>query len=111
VSQKNENADHFLKEATADAKEIYDRLVNAFPEGTTKLEIDPVVKRVNTIRFGEEEEFLHKVCSKFIHPTSLVLENPEGTILNDGYRKVFAVKVIFYAWGLIETFHTISWIE
>jgi hypothetical protein len=111
VSEGGDEAARFLKEATTDAKEIYDRLLKAFPEKTTEGEFEPVLKRVNTTRISEEEEFLHKLCSKFVHPTSLILENPTGTILNEDYRKLFAVKVIYYAWGIMEMFHTIDWIE
>src|SRR6266481_4764490 len=54
-----------------------------------------VLKYVNPTRIDDDEELLWKLCSKFIHPTSFVLDNPENTILNEGYRKVFAVKVLF----------------
>jgi hypothetical protein len=111
VSQEDAKADHFLKEAITDSKDIYDRLVKAFPEEATELEFDAVVKRERTSTHGEEEEFLYKICSKFLHPASLVLGDREGTILNEDYRKIFAIKVIYYAWGIMEMFHTIEWIK
>jgi hypothetical protein len=111
VSQENEKADHFLKEAITDSKDIYDRLLRAFPEDTNELEFDSLVKRVKTSTRGEEEEFLYKICSKFLHPTSLVLGDRAGTILNEDYRKIFAIKIIYYSWGIMEMFHTIEWIE
>jgi hypothetical protein len=111
VSQGNDNAKHFLEEANTDSKEIYERLLKAFPEETTPYNVPPVVKRVNPTRIDDDEELLWKLCSKFIHPTSFVLDNPENTILNEGYRKVFAVKVLFYGWGILEMFHPINWTD
>jgi hypothetical protein len=109
VSQGNDKAKHFLEEANTDSKDIYERLLKAFPEEATPYNVPPVVKRVNPTRIDDEEELLWKICSKFIHPTSFVLDTPETTILNEGYRKVFAVKVLYYGWGILEMFHPINW--
>jgi hypothetical protein len=111
VSEGNENAKHFLEEANTDSKEIYEKLLKAFPEETTPYNLSPVSKRVNPTKIDDEEELLWKICSKFIHPRSFVLDNPETTILNEGYRKVFAVRVLYYGWGILEMFHPINWTD
>jgi hypothetical protein len=111
ISQSNDKAKHFLEEANTDSKDIYERLLRAYPEETTPYNFPPVAKRVNLTRIDEKEDLLWKVCSKFIHPTSFVLEAPETTILNEDYRKVFAVKVLYYGWGILEMFHPINWID
>jgi hypothetical protein len=111
VSQGNDKAKHFLEEANTDSKDIYERLLKAFPEETTPYNVPPVVKRVNPTRIDDEVELLWKICSKFIHPTSFVLDTPETTILNEDYRKVFAVKVLYYGWGILEMFHPINWTD
>jgi hypothetical protein len=111
VSQGNDKAEHFLEEANTDSKDIYERLLKAFPEETTPYNVPPVVKRFNPTRIDDEEELLWKICSKFIHPTSFVLDTPETTILNENYRKVFAVKVLYYGWGILEMFHPINWTD
>jgi len=80
VSQGNDKAKRFLEEANTDSKDIYERLLKAFPEETTPY-------------------------------TSFVLDTPETTILNEDYRKVFAVKVLYYGWGILEIFHPINWTD
>jgi hypothetical protein len=111
VSKGNAEALHFLEEANTDSKDIYERLQKAYPAETTAYEVPPTVKRQNPARIDEEEELLFKICSKFIHPSSLVLDTPDTTIKNEGYRKVFAVKVLYYGWGILEMFHNINWTD
>jgi hypothetical protein len=111
ISQGNDKAKHFLEEANTDSKDIYEQLLKAFPEETTPYNDPTVVKRVNPTRIDDQEELLWKICSKFIHPTSLVMDTPETTILNEGYRKFFAVKVLYYGWGILELFHPINWTD
>ena len=98
-----------MEEANSDSKDLYDRLLKAFPNETTLYSLPPTPKRLNPTRIDDEEELLWKVCSKFVHPASFVLDSPETTILNPAYRKVFAIKVVFYGWGIVEMFHTINW--
>lgn len=111
ISQGNDKAKHFLDESNADSKEIYEHLLKTFPGETEFYNFQPAVKRVRTTRIDDKEEFLYKICSKFIHPTSLVLDSPEATILNEDYRKQFAIKVLYYGWGILEMFHTINWTD
>ena len=109
VSQGNDKAQHFLEEANTDTKDLYERLLKTFPCEATPYSFPPAVKRVNPARVDDEEELLWKLCSKFVHPTALVLDSPETTIRNEGYREIFAVKVLFYGWGILEMFHTVNW--
>ncbi|MGA2185550.1 MAG: hypothetical protein ABSH47_21230 [Bryobacteraceae bacterium] len=109
VSENNENAERFLNEANTDSKDLYERLLKAFPNETTLVANLPGGKRVNPTRIDDQEELLWKVCTKFVHPTSLVLDSPGTTILNDGYRRLFAIKIVFYGWCILEMFHQINW--
>ncbi len=109
VSEGNDKAQHFLSEANTDSVDIYERLLKAFPRETTEYDLPARVKRVTPTRIDYEEELLWKVCSKFIHPSSLILEGPETTIFSDGYRQMFAIKVVYYGWGILERFHDIVW--
>ena len=111
ISQGNDKAEHFLQEANTDSKDIYDRLLKSFPKETTPYNFPPAAKRISPTRIDDHEELLWKVCSKFVHPTSLVLDSPETTILNEGYREVFAIKALYYGWGILEMFHTIRWTD
>jgi hypothetical protein len=111
ISQGNDKAKHFLEEANTDSKDIYDRLVKAFPDETTPYDFPPTVKRISPVRASDAEELLWKVCSKFIHPTPFVLDSPEASVFSEGYRELFAVKIVFYGWGILEMLHTIIWTE
>ena len=70
-----------------------------------------VQKRVRTIQIEGEEEALFKLCSKFLHPSALVMYDMDATILNPGHRKMFAINVVSYGWGILEMFHTIRWTD
>ncbi len=109
ISENSENAERFLNEANIDSKDLYERLLMAFPHETTLVANLPGGKRVHPTRIDDQEELSWKVCTKFVHPTSFVLDSPATTILNDGYLQLFAIKIVFYGWGILEMFHQINW--
>jgi hypothetical protein len=111
VSQGSARAEHFLNEASSDSKELYEHLLRAFPEESIAYSIPSSIKRIRPTRNSDAEELLWKMCSKFIHPSSLVLHRPELTISNEEYRRVFAIKVLYYGWGILEMFHDIIWTD
>ena len=111
VSTGPVEAARFLGEADTDSVELYRLMQKAFPEETKSIEMPEVQKRVGTERSPGEEEILFKLCSKFIHPTSLVLHDMEGTILSAEHRNLFAIKVLYYGWEIVQVFHPINWID
>ncbi len=110
VSESPAKATQFLSEATIDARELFDRLEKMVPPDTYKLEtIPPQGKRVNVEPSGARESLLWKMCSKLIHPSSWVINDLERTIHNPDQRKVFALYVVYYGWGIVTIFHKIVW--
>lgn len=110
VSDSPARATQFISEAKIDARELFDKLEKAVPAGTYQLGNIPTKgKRVPVAPSDAEEAFIWKVCSKLIHPTSLVINHPEDTIQDADQREVLAVHVVFYGWGIIRIFHTIVW--
>jgi hypothetical protein len=83
----------------------------AFPADVKSIEMPEVQKRIGTERLPGEEEVLFELCSKFIRPSSLVSHDTENTILSTDRRKMFAIKVLYYGWGIVQMFHSINWID
>lgn len=111
VSTGPVEATRFLSEADTDSVELYRLMQKAFPEDIEIIETPEVQKRIGMERVAGEEEVLYKLCSKFIHPSSLVLHDVKNTILSEEHRKMFAIKVLYYGWGIMQMFHSINWIE
>jgi hypothetical protein len=110
VSDSPARATQFISEAEIDARELFDKLEKVVPAGTYQLgSIFTKGKRVKIEPSDTDEALLWKMCSKLIHPTSWVINNPEDTIHNTDQRQVLAEYVVFYGWGIIEIFHTIVW--
>ena len=110
ISAGSEKATQFLNEASIDARELYERLEKVAPPGTYQLEA-PLIqgKRVTVAPSGAQEALMWKMCSKLIHPSSWVINDPEGTIHNADQRQVLATYVVYYGWGIITIFHDIVW--
>lgn len=51
---------------------------------------------------GKESEFLtfHKITSKFIHPTSFLVNSSQEEIQRDEYRKTFIIHILLYSWDI-----------
>lgn len=58
VSEGSDRAEHFLSEANTDSKDLYERLLKAFPKETTQYSLPATVKRVAPTRIDDEEEAL-----------------------------------------------------
>jgi hypothetical protein len=111
VSTGEEEAGRFLAEADTDSVEMYRLMRRAFPDEMPEHEIPQVEKRFRTEQNEGEEEVLFKLCSKFLHPSAFVMHDMESTILSLGHRQLFACKVVYYGWGILNMFHKIEWIE
>lgn len=110
VSESPAKATQFLCEASIDARELFDRLTKMAPPDTYQLVTPPPQgKRVNVEPSGEQESLLWKMTSKLIHPSSWVINDLENTIHSAHQRKVFALYVLYYGWGIINIFHKIVW--
>ena len=110
VSESPAKATQFLSEPTIDARELFDRLEKMVPPDTYKLEtLPPQGKRVNVEPSGARESLIWKMCSKLIHPSSWVINDLENTIHNPDQRKVFALYVVYYGWGIVTIFHKLVW--
>jgi hypothetical protein len=109
VSTGQKEAAAFLHEVNIDIGELHQKMDKAFPGALDPLPVSTAGKRIEMKRSGDEEEYDWKLCSKLIHPTALVLNQPEATIANKGNREYLAVQVLFYAWLIVNRFHDIVW--
>lgn len=109
VSKGPTEAAQFLNEANIDARQLHEKLTKAYPSEVRPLSVSIPGKLISPTRISADEEVVHKLCSKLIHPTSLVLNDPENSILNIGYRNLLAIQVLKYGWGILEMFHHIEW--
>jgi hypothetical protein len=113
VSESMDNAERFRKESDVDSKELMERLVKAMnPELITdqirELAAMDLGKRVPPKRADDQEEFIWKFCSKLIHPSSLIINNPEMTIKAIPFRQFLAIRVVTFAWRIIYNFHNVN---
>ena len=110
VSESPARATQFLSEAQIDARELFDRLEKMVPPDTYQLETTPPQgKRVNVEPSGAQESLLWKMCSKLIHPSSWVINDLENTIHSPQQRKLYALYVLYYGWGIVSIFHKLVW--
>jgi hypothetical protein len=97
ISKSPENATQFLHESSIDARELYERLEKLDLWKGDLLELLPVKEKRITIKpSGLQESLLWKMCSKLIHPTSMVINDLDGTMHNDVQRRILAIYVVFY---------------
>jgi hypothetical protein len=113
VSQSTDNATRFLRETDIDSKELLQRFIKIVPAGTIPESINDLTaeitaKRVALQHSGNEDDFIWKLCSKLIHPTSLVLNHLEHTIKAVPFRQFLATRVVLYAWRVVYKFHDIN---
>lgn len=81
IMKSEENAGQFLAEADRDSVELYKLMRVAFGD-VPEAEFPEVAKnRIAPGGYHGEERFFYKLCSKFIHPSSLVMHDMEKTIL------------------------------
>ena len=111
VSTGPEEAAAFLREVNIDIQELHLKMDKAFPGSLQPLPTPMVGKRIELKRSNDEEEYNFKLCSKLIHPSALMLNHPEATINNQGYKEYLSVEVLFYAWLIVNRFHDLVWHE
>jgi hypothetical protein len=111
VGEGQPEASRFLAEADTDSKEVYELMRRAFPDDMLIHDVPESEKRLTTKRQNAEEEVLFKLCSKFIHPSALTMYDLQATVLSEDYRQMFALRVVFYGWGILQMFHTITWTD
>lgn len=109
VSASPANAARFLSEPDIDGRELFEKLEKIVPAGTYQLPNVPQGKRVKVETSDAEEALLWKMCSKLVHPSAWVLNDPEATIRSTEHRRLFAIYVLFYGWGIVRIFHHIVW--
>ena len=86
------------------------RWVVPFPDGIEPLPNLELGQRTQFSRANDNEGYDFKLCSKFIHPSSLMLNHPELTIRSEDNKAYLGVQVLLYAWLIVTTFHNINWI-
>jgi hypothetical protein len=102
-------AQQFLDETIIDAQELNDKMNRAFPGRIQPLPAVNFGNRISLKRANDDEEYDFKLCSKLIHPSSLMLNHPELTIDNNDHKAYLAVQVLLYAWLIVTTFHDLNW--
>ena len=113
VTESMDNAERFRKESDVDSKELMERLVKVMtPELITdqirEFAAMDLGKRVPPKRTDDQEEFIWKFCSKLIHPSSLIINNPEMTLKAAPFRQFLAIQVVAFAWRIIYIFHNVN---
>ena len=109
MSKGTTEAERFLNETIIDAQELNEKMDRAFPGVIQPLPAATPGKRISLERANDNEEYDFKLCSKLIHPSSLMLNHPEVTIDNKDHKAYLAVQVLLYAWVIVTTFHDINW--
>jgi len=92
-----------------DIRELHLKMDKASPGALQPLPTLVAGKRTELKRSGDEEEYAFKLCSKLIHPTALMLNQPEATISNQANKEYLATEVLFYAWLIVNRFHDLVW--
>jgi hypothetical protein len=111
VSKGPAEAKAFLEEANIDARQLHEKMMKAYPTEVQPLPVPIPGKLISLKRIDDDEELVYKLCSKLIHTTSLILNSPDESILNTGYRQFLAVQALEYGWGILNIFHDINWTE
>lgn len=101
----------FLDEVDIDSRQLHEKMMKAYPTEVQPLPVAIPGKLISLTRIDDDEEVVYKLCSKLIHTTSLILNSPENSILNTGYRDFLAVQALKYGWGILNIFHDINWTE
>jgi hypothetical protein len=109
VSKGSDEAARFLHEANIDARELHEKLEKAFPGGLEPLPEPIPGKRVRLERCDDEEEAHFALCSKLIHPSSILLNDLDSWLFSPEHRKVLAINVLKYGWCILNMFHDIRW--
>jgi hypothetical protein len=111
VSKGPAEAKAFLDETDIDARQLHEKIMKAYPTEVQPLPVPIHGKLISLTRIDDDEELVYKLCSKLIHTTSLILNSPDESILNVGYRQFLAVQALRYGWGILNIFHDINWTE
>lgn len=109
VSRSPDDAKRFLYEANIDARELHEKFDKAFPGELRPLPEPIQGSRIKLQERTESENADYKLCSKLLHPSSLLLSGLDEWLFNAEYRKVLAVKVLHYGWSILNIFHDINW--
>jgi hypothetical protein len=95
VSKADAEAKEFLNEANIDTRQLHEKMMKAYPTEMKPLpDTFPNGKLISLSRIDDDEEVVYKLCSKLIHTTSLILNSPDESILNTGYRQFLAVQAL-----------------
>jgi len=111
VSKGPTEAKAFLEEANIDTRQLHEKMMKAYPTEVQPLAVPIPGKLISLTRIDDDEELVYKLCSKLIHTTSLILNSPDESILDTGFRQFLAVQALKYGWGILNIFHNIDWIE
>jgi len=95
VSESQTAAGRFLAEADTDSAEMYKLMKQAFPNEMPHHDLPEVQKRIKTAPSEGEEECLFKLCSKFLHPSALVMYDMNATIQSPAYSQMFATRIVY----------------
>ena len=100
ISKGEEYVESFLRETAIDEYEIFKAIARA--DGDTGA-FPPLAvgKRISPEQSDKVDEFIYKVCSKQIHPSSWILNNRE-MLNNDDHRKLLAGTIMQHAWYVVE---------
>ena len=104
VASDEEQAERFVNESVIDVRELFELISVA-----SDPEIDAIRaaashiqgKRKTFDRDSEQDKFFWKLCSKLIHPSSLVINNA-GILLQDpNIQKRLAVRIALLGWLIV----------
>lgn len=114
VASDEKQAERFANESVIDARELF-ALVGApvDPEIDAHMAAAAHIqgKRKKFDRESEQDEFFWKLCSKLIHPSSLVINNT-GMLLDDPtIRKRLSVRVALLGWLVMNETYNINFVD
>jgi hypothetical protein len=108
ISKGPAEAARFLHEANIDLQDIHWKLVKSYPD-----RVEPLEQEVSGshIKFTRDvgDDIIFKICSKLIHPTSLLLTKPQETLLDTEQRQTLAILVAEKGWHLLVMLHDANW--
>lgn len=108
ASKGPDEAARFLNEVNIDIRELHEKMDKAHPGVMEPLPAKITGKRLDFSRVNDQEAYDYKLCSKLIHPSTLLILRPEVTG-NALYKEHLAVGVLFHAWYILTRFHDINW--
>lgn len=114
VASDEKQAERFVNESVIDTRELFD-LIGA--------PVDPAIDALNAAaahiqgkrkrfdRGSEQDDFFWKLCSKLIHPSSLVINNTHTLLQDSIIRKRLAVRVAHLGWLVVNETYNINFFD